>query len=306
MKILIADDDITSRSLLAGILKKNGHEVTAVVNGKEAWEHMQLPDAPHLAIIDWIMPEMDGPDVIRNIRTIPTDFPPYLIMLTAKGSKEDIIQGLNAGANDYLSKPFDPGELHARIGVGQRMIELQTSVLESREKLAHEASHDPLTGLLNRRAILERLGIELERAKRNQARLVVTMLDIDHFKSINDTHGHHAGDVVIQALAKIMTDNVRKYDMVGRVGGEEFLIILPVNEQGQETDCQAILERLRITVQGNTIDAQASQPLKITISIGAAVARPDDTIDTLLDKADTALYAAKNEGRNRLVMAPVN
>ena len=131
MRILIAEDDLTSRIMLASMLKKEGHEVTATVNGAEAWQALQKPDAPALVILDWIMPEMDGPDVVRLVRALQTDQPPYIIMLTSRGDKADIIAGLEAGANDYLTKPFDPGELRARVEVGRRMLEMQDALAAS-------------------------------------------------------------------------------------------------------------------------------------------------------------------------------
>jgi DNA-binding response OmpR family regulator len=137
MRILIAEDDLTSRTALAGVLKKKGHEVTVTVNGAEAWQALQKPDAPALIILDWMMPEMDGPEVVRRVRALQTGRPPYIIMLTTKGGKADIIAGLEAGANDYLAKPFDPGELHARIEVGLRMIEMQDALADKIEELRH-------------------------------------------------------------------------------------------------------------------------------------------------------------------------
>ena len=146
MRILIAEDDFTSRTVLAGVLKKEGHQVEATVNGAEAWQALRQPGAPTLAILDWEMPGMDGPEVVRRVRALETDRPPYMLMLTSRGEKADIIAGLEAGANDYLSKPFDPGELRARIEVGRRMVEMQAALVASRDALAHQATHDPLTG----------------------------------------------------------------------------------------------------------------------------------------------------------------
>jgi phosphoserine phosphatase RsbU/P len=138
MRILIADDDFTSRTILSGVLKKEGHEVIPTVNGSEAWDALQQPDAPRLAILDWMMPEMDGLEVLRRVRALQTDRPPYIIMLTAKGEKTDIIAGLDAGANDYLGKPFDPGELRARVEVGRRLVEMQDALIAKIEEL-HQA-----------------------------------------------------------------------------------------------------------------------------------------------------------------------
>ena len=241
MRILIAEDDFTSRTVLAGVLKKEGHEVEATVNGAEAWQALQQPDAPALVILDWMMPEMDGPEVVRRVRALETDRPPYIMMLTTRGEKADIIAGLDAGANDYLAKPFDPGELRARVEVGRRMVEMQAALIASREALAHQATHDPLTGMLNRRAILERLRQELTRAGRNGDTWAVGMCDIDHFKQVNDTYGHQTGDEVLRGLARILNESLRPYDSVGRMGGEEFLVIAPIKAS---TDSACLFCRL--------------------------------------------------------------
>ncbi len=231
MKILIADDDLTSRAILSGVLKKEGYEVEAAVNGAEAWRVLRQPDAPSLVILDWMMPEMNGPEVVRRVRALETDRPPYVLMLTSRGDKADIVAGLDAGANDYLAKPFDPGELYARVEVGRRMVEMQAALIASRETLAQQATHDPLTGLLNRRAILEKLQQELSRASRIGGEWAVGMCDIDHFKQVNDTYGHQTGDEVLCGLARILNESLRPYDSVGRLGGEEFLVIATIKAQ---------------------------------------------------------------------------
>lgn len=299
MRILIAEDDSTSRTILAGVLKKNGHEVVATVNGAEAWQAMQNPDAPGLAILDWMMPEMNGPDVVRLIRAMPTDRPPYIIMLTSKSEKADIIAGLDAGADDYLSKPFDPGELRARIEVGRRMLELQATVLAANAALAHEATHDPLTGIYNRRAIMEALSRELSREERQRNGLAIGMCDIDYFKKINDVHGHQVGDEVLCGVVRLMVKCLRQYDSVGRFGGEEFVVITPGVKEG---DVGALYERFRATVADNPIVTRAGE-IPITLSIGVAVCGQSDKMDELLASADTALYQAKNGGRNRVCVA---
>ncbi len=297
MRILIAEDDFTSRSILAVVLKKEGHEVTATVNGAEAWDVLQQPDAPALVILDWLMPEMDGPEVVRRVRALQTDRPPYLIMLTSKGEKADIIAGLDAGANDYLSKPFDPGELHARIAVGRRMVEMQDALIESRKILAHQATHDPLTGMLNRRAILDRLRKELARARRHGDVLAIGMFDIDHFKQVNDMYGHQTGDDVLCGLTQILKESIREYDSVGRMGGEEFLVITPMKAG---TNWISAFGRLCAKIAESNITTR-SGVLSITVSIGVAYAAAETTVDEILETADTAMYQAKNEGRNRVV-----
>ncbi|MBI5095403.1 MAG: diguanylate cyclase [Candidatus Hydrogenedentes bacterium] len=297
MRILIAEDDFTSRTMLAGVLKKSGYEVVETINGSAAWEAMRQPGAPGLAILDWMMPELDGPEVVRRIRGVETDQPPYIIMLTSKGDKSDIIAGLDAGANDYLAKPFDAGELRARVEVGRRMVEMQAELVKSKATLAHQAGHDSLTGLLNRRAILERLHEELVRARREGDLLAIGMCDIDHFKQVNDTYGHQTGDDVLCGLTQILSESLREYDSVGRMGGEEFLVIMPMKSGADYT---SRLDRLCGRISESKITTRSGE-LSITVSIGVASAAGESTVDTILEAADTALYGAKNEGRNRVV-----
>lgn len=296
MDILIADDDLTSRAIISAVLRKGGHEVIEAVDGLDAWQKLQRPDAPRLAIIDWMMPEMEGPELLQHIRALPTEQPPYLIMLTSKGEKSDIVAGLDAGANDYLSKPFDTGELHARVAVGQRMIEMQTALIKSRQALAYQATHDPLTGMLNRRAILDQLSREISRADRTGDELAVGSCDIDHFKTINDTYGHQTGDEVLCGMTKIIRSILRSYDSLGRMGGEEFLVIAPMKS---ETDHGFFFERIRKKIAESGIRTRSGD-LNITISIGATCTNGGMTVDRILEATDIALYRAKNEGRNRV------
>ncbi|MBI9082749.1 MAG: diguanylate cyclase [Desulfobacterales bacterium] len=299
MRILIAEDDFTSRGMLAAVLKKAGHEPVETVNGLEAWGALQKPDAPRLVILDWMMPEMDGLEVLRRVRALPGDRPPYILMLTTKTDKAEIIAGLDAGANDYLAKPFDVGELRARVEVGRRMVEMQDALAESREVLAHEAAHDPLTGMLNRRAILDLLHKELARAGRHADGVSIGICDIDHFKSFNDTYGHQTGDDVLCELARVMTACCRVYDSIGRMGGEEFLIIAPAKAGA---DANSLYDRLCASVAGLKMETR-SGALSVTVSIGVVIANSGDTVDDLVGAADAALYRAKAEGRNRVVFA---
>jgi diguanylate cyclase (GGDEF)-like protein len=297
MRILIAEDDLTSRNMLAGMLLKYGHEVVVAVNGVEAWDAIHQSDVPDMVILDWMMPEMDGIDVVRRVRSLQTELSPYIIMLTAKGGKNDIIAGLNAGANDYLSKPFDSGELLARIEVGRRTVEMQAALIESKKVLAYQAAYDPLMGLLNRRAILDRLGKEIARTVRVGGVLTVGMCDIDHFKQVNDTYGHQTGDDVLCGLAHILSENLRTYDFVGRMGGEEFLLIAPMETH---MDYLSIFARLCEKVAQSKITTR-SGVLAITVSIGVACVDAEITVDEILEAADAAMYQAKNDGRNRMV-----
>jgi len=297
MQILISEDDFTSRLALTGVLQKNGYEVTVTVNGAEAWNVLRQPDAPRLAILDWMMPEMDGLEVVRKVRALSSDRPPYMILLTAKDEKSDIIVGLEAGANDYLAKPFDAGELRARVAVGRRMVELQDALCESREILRHQATHDPLTGLLNRRAILDRLNKEIARVGRRGGSVTVGLCDIDHFKRCNDTYGHQTGDEMLCGLARILKTQVREYDAVGRIGGEEFLIVAPL-----EAECDHVSPFVRLcSLVEQTRIPTRSGDLSCTLSIGVACSAPGETVDEVLEAADAALYRAKKMGRNQVV-----
>jgi len=299
MQILIAEDDITSRNILGAILRKWGHEPIAVEDGIEAWHIMQKSDAPNLVVLDWEMPGMDGIEVCRKIREQQTSNPPYIVILTAKDEKADIVKGLDAGANDYISKPYDNEELLARIRVGQRMVELQTELLAAKDALAHEAMHDSLTGAMNRRAILKCLAKELERAKRKNSKLSIGLFDIDYFKKVNDTYGHQVGDEMLCGFVTTVQKGLRGYDLVGRYGGEEFLVVAP---DSTGSPAEGLYERLRVHV-ANFRTKNLSGEISITVSIGVACSDDSATIDTMLATADAALYRAKDQGRNMVVYA---
>ncbi len=296
MKILLAEDDFTSRSMLAAILKKWGYDPVITKDGAAAWEELQRPDAPRLVLLDWNMPGLEGLEVCRRLRKKETTDPSYVILLTGRGEKSDIVLGLDAGANDYISKPYDNAELQARIRVGQRMLELQASLLETQAALAHQATHDALTGILNRRAILEQLTRELARSLRQGVKLSVGMCDIDHFKKVNDSLGHQAGDEVLVAFARCLQAGLREYDYLGRYGGEEFLIIA-TGISGQKDD--GLYERLCRQVAATEVKTKAGN-VSLTVSIGVAEGTGQSTVDRLIAAADTALYQAKADGRNRV------
>jgi two-component system, cell cycle response regulator len=284
--------------MLADVLKKHGHELIETVNGAAAWEALQKPDAPSIAILDWMMPGMDGLEVVRRVRALQSPLPPYLIILTSKGNKPDIVAGLDAGANDFLSKPFDPEELRARIGVGLRLIEMQSELLKTRNALEYEASHDYLTGIFNRRAIESVLYHELSRERRRHDGLAVGIFDIDHFKKINDTYGHAVGDEALCGLVSLVQACLRDYDQIGRFGGEEFLVIA---SGIKESDALNLFERMRLHIAYSPIPTKAGD-IRITVSIGVKIASKTETLDQLVMAADSALYKAKSEGRNRVCL----
>ena len=296
MKVLIADDDPVSRRLLQVSLGKAGYEVQTANDGAAALAQLELDDCPRLVVLDWMMPQMDGVDVCRATRKLAREPYAYIILLTARGRQEEIIEGLEAGADDYITKPFDMEELKARLRAGKRILDLQEQVVAAREQLRMQATHDSLTGILNRSAIMETLHKELTRSAREKVPLAVIMADIDHFKAINDTHGHLVGDYVLQEAARRMSETIRSYDSIGRYGGEEFVIIAP---GCSPEDAQRQAERLRAAIAAEPIRTR-ELTMPLTISLGVAVRYHGQDNDDILGAADEALYAAKNAGRNRV------
>ncbi len=301
MKILIADDDSVSRRVLQRLLTKWGYEVVAVEDGNAAWQRLKSSEAPRMALLDWMMPGLDGVEVCRELRRERPNPYTYILLLTAKDAKENIVEGLESGADDYLTKPFNSHELKARIRAGIRMLELEDSLVEAREAMRFKAMHDTLTGMWNRGAILETFEREMTRSQREGVSLGVLIADIDRFKSVNDNYGHLVGDSVLRETTRRMHSEVRVYDSVGRYGGEEFLILLP-GCGFAETAEKA--EKLRRVVCDQPIETQ-SGPLKISMSLGAVATGDwqENTPNQILQLADTALYRAKSEGRNRTAMA---
>jgi len=298
VKALIADDDASSRLLLQKVLTKWGYEVVTADGGEQALELLTADDPPGIAVLDWMMPDLDGVDVCRRVRAREATNPPYLILLTSRAEKHDVVTGLEAGANDYVQKPFDRDELRARMLVGRRFAELNSRLLETQRAFEKQALTDALTGTMNRRAVLNRLNAEAARAGREGSTLTVALMDIDHFKLVNDRHGHAAGDVVLKAVVDRSLNGMRPYDALGRFGGEEFLIILP-GVGG--ADAGLVLERVRRAVCDSPVEVDGAR-VSVTVSIGGAV-RAAESVDDLIRLADDALYRAKDEGRDRVVMA---
>jgi two-component system cell cycle response regulator len=303
MRVLIAEDENTSRRLLTSALEKWDYEVEAVSDGVEAWRVLQREDAPRLAILDWMMPGMTGPALCREVRSRAGEPYTYILLLTARSDKQDLIEGLESGADDYITKPFDRQELEVRLRAGRRILELQAELVAAREALREQATRDPLTCLWNRYSILDILNRELTRSQRERTPLSVIMVDLDHFKQINDTWGHLAGDAVLREAARRMQLSLRTYDAVGRYGGEEFLVVLPGVAL---PEAENLAERLRTTVGGEPVPAGTAS-VAATISLGV-IAAPAGCVmaETLIHAADEALYRAKALGRNRVERADLS
>lgn len=294
MRILIADDDDVSRLELEALLTRHGHEVVAVSDGTEAWEVLQGEDPPRLAVLDWLMEEMDGVEVCRRVRERSELRNVYLILLTSRRDKEFILAGLRAGANDYVSKPFDSEELLARVHVGAQMVDLHAELTARMHELDALATTDGLTGIANRRTFQVCLEAECLRTSRYPAPLALMMLDVDHFKSLNDTYGHQAGDEVLKAMGRLLASSSRNTDFVARYGGEEFAVIL-VNTD--KSAAMGAAERLRARIEAERWPHRA-----VTASIGiASWGAGADNADELIRQADKALYFSKKHGRNQVM-----
>jgi diguanylate cyclase (GGDEF)-like protein len=299
-KILIAEDDPISRRLLEVFLRRWGYDVSVASSGTEALELLELIDAPRLAVLDWMMPGLEGIQVCRKIREHKDRPYVYILLLSARAQKEDLLLGLESGADDYLTKPFDAPELRARLHVGQRILQLQDGLMVAGEELLFRATHDSLTGISNRGVILDTLRREHSRQVREGGSFGVVLLDVDHFKSVNDTYGHLCGDSVLQEVVRRVTSTVRAYDTVGRYGGEEFLVVAP------SSNVEGILrlsERIRLAIEAKPIMTDAGE-ISVTVSLGLAVSGDILPLDPkiMLATADEALYRAKAEGRNRSEM----
>lgn len=304
-KILVAEDDPVSRRVLEAFLLKWGYQVTTACNGEEALHILESEDAPRLAVLDWMMPGMEGVQVCSRIRSTPNSRPyVYILLLTARTQKEDLLAGMEAGIDDYLTKPFDAQELRARLHVGQRIVNLQDQLIGAREELRYRATHDALTGIYNRGEIIEALNRERARQGRDGGSFGVIIADLDHFKRVNDTYGHAAGDAVLRETTVRMKACVRSYDFIGRYGGEEFLMVVPSSDAAGTL---ALAERIRQSIQSPPITTDAGE-IKVTISLGVAASAHACPLGAqeLLLRADQALYRAKENGRNRVELFQAN
>jgi two-component system, cell cycle response regulator len=296
-RVLIADDDALFSKMLAGLLSKWGYQAEAVYNGIDARRELLKLDSPQLAILDWMMPGLDGIQIIKELRATQRPSYTYILLLTSKGHREDVFEGLFAGADDYLKKPFDTLELRARLQVGGRILDLERRLLGALESAEYRGSHDFLSGIYNRAAIMEVLDREASRCKRTRQEMSVLIADIDHFKTINDTYGHLVGDRVIKEVALKLASVLRPYDSVGRFGGEEFLILAP---NCTISEAMEVAERLRLRVAREKLTiGQFSIPVTVSVGVSNVNGSVLD-VNLALQTADAALYHAKNKGRNRV------
>lgn len=298
MKVLIAEDEPISRRRLVSLLKKWGYEVVETCDGAAAWEALQESDGPRIAIFDWQMPKIDGLQLCREVRRVASEPYVYILLLTSRNQKEDSIAGWEAGIDDYITKPWDAHELQAHLRAAERIIKLQDQLIVARETQRQLATYDALTNVFNRRAILDSLKRELAHVIRGGPPVGVIMADLDHFKKINDVHGHLMGDLVLCEAAHRMKHALRPYDILGRYGGEEFLVVVP-GCVAQET--AKVAERLRERLESVPLTLRG-RSVRITGSFGVASSRAVCAdVDAVIWEADAALYRAKHEGRNRVV-----
>jgi diguanylate cyclase (GGDEF)-like protein len=302
VKILVADDDPVSCLLMQRMLERSGYEVVVAADGRAAVSALSSSAGPKLALIDWMMPELDGPSVCAEVRRKPDGSYVYMLLLTSKQSNEDIVEGLEAGADDYLTKPCNPAEVKARLLTGRRILELEQKLVEAREGMRFRATHDGLTKLMNRTAILTHLQQSLDRSVREGVPCSILLCDIDHFKGINDVHGHLAGDAILEAFAARLQRAVRSGDAIGRYGGEEFLIVL---DGCAAEDISARAEQVRRSVTSTPFRVRDSI-LKVSASIGgmsiSGFNRPISA-ERMIDLADAAMYQAKAGGRDCIRIA---
>jgi len=303
MQIVVADDSSVFRDMLQKMLAEWGYEVLLADNGADALEYLRHENGPRLALLDWMMPGMEGAEVCRQVRATVSDRYVYIVLLSARSDSEDVVEGMESGADDYIVKPFQPDELRARLRAGRRVLALQQDLLAAQDTLREQAMYDGLTGVWNRKGIFDILEKEMARSSRSGELLVLLMADLDGFKEVNDNLGHLAGDEVLRQVGARLRACVRRYDAVGRYGGDEFLIVLPGCDLAGGS---AQAERIRDAIAGESFAAGDVQ-VRLTCSVGVACANVSEmeTADDMVQAADAALYDAKRAGRNRVQSPPV-
>lgn len=306
MKALVVDDELEYCNLLKILLLQKGYEVLQCQDGKQAWQMVQQAcesgEQVHLIITDWMVPGMEGPELIRLVRKANYPHYTFIILMTGRSSRTDILEGIQSGADDYLIKPFGPEDVLARIGIAERILSLERKLVEQKDAMAFMASYDAVTGLLNRRKLYELAAIEMARAKRQNEPVGLIMLDIDYFKTVNDRFGHASGDAALKFVADMIQSGLRPYDHAGRWGGEEFLVLLP----GTSLDEAAMIaERLRNRLACARLILSEQVEINISASFGVTSSSQSSQVDfeKLVRVADQALYLAKNNGRNRVEKA---
>lgn len=296
-QVLVAEDSAVYRHLLSSHLQEWGLPFIVAKDGSEAWRFLQRTDCPKLVLLDWVLPGIDGVELCRRIRQADAENSySYVILLTGKTAKTDLLEAMDAGADDYLVKPFDQMELKARLMVGKRIIALHEQLVAAKDSLCYSATHDSLTGALNRGEVLDSLRRELDRARRSRKPVSIILADVDHFKDVNDTRGHLFGDEALKEVTRRFRAKLRLYDILGRYGGEEFLMVLP--------DCNlksamARADELRACIGSQpVVFSRASKTITASMGVAVSTDHAADDITALLGQADRGLYAAKQQGRD--------
>jgi diguanylate cyclase (GGDEF)-like protein len=301
MKVLVADDDPGSLMVAQAAVERAGHDCITAEDGAVAWRLYQ-EHRPDVVVTDLMMPGLDGLALCRAIRASKTDLYTYIVLLTSQGSRDDMLAGLQAGADDYVTKPLDPFVLHARLLVALRVTSLHADLAHYRKVLSEQARTDPLTGLHNRLKLSEDLEQMHARSERYEHDYCLAMCDVDNFKSYNDIYGHPAGDLALRAVAGALAREARQSDGVYRFGGEEFLLVLPHETQ---TGARIFVERALAAVRALDIAHSGDPSGWLTLSAGISAFTADHRVspERILGEADAALYAAKAGGRNRVELA---
>jgi two-component system cell cycle response regulator len=298
MQVLVVEDSAVYCKLICDELKSWGFSPIVAKNGEDAWRKLEQPSSPRLVLLDWVLPDIDGPTLCQRIRQAgsPHDYV-YVILLTGKEGRQNMLDAMHAGADDYLMKPFDNLELKARLMAGKRILNLQKELVDAREAMRHAATHDSLTEVMNRAGVLVALNRELERGRREEKPVGIILADVDHFKDVNDTLGHQCGDEALKEIACRLRSKMRIYDFLGRYGGEEFLVVIPgcnleqlVGRANQLRECVA-----------STPIVLSGLGRVVTVSMGVSIAKKGElNAERLLGQADECLYVAKENGRNRV------
>ncbi|MDX1505048.1 MAG: diguanylate cyclase [Spongiibacter sp.] len=292
MDILIVDDDPITRLALCAAVEEWSFVPVVAGSAEDALRLLSGDTPPHLLIIDWSMPGMSGPELCKKLRERPDGQFFYILMLTGKDGNDAIVEAMESGADDFLSKPFDPRILKVRLGAGSRIVRLE-------QTLNQLASRDALTQCWNRRMIDELMSSSIAESNRKGTPLTLMVVDIDHFKNVNDTYGHASGDIALKHTVDILNQNLREYDQVGRYGGEEFVVLLPSTDK---SSAWGIAERIRSSIQFSPAIISDAETIPLTVSIGLAEIRNgNETPLSLFERADKALYTAKQKGRNRVI-----